>query len=135
MVKGIKFKVIIVLGLLLVIFIGCQNKTKHTQDFDKLQRSLVKADSTFLNQEIDLEDKEQLIGVEHGATEGLDTVLGDERLRILFLLGRRWTVRALFLALLGQSREALGHAAAHAEVLGVPPPWVRLRRASEASID
>ena len=51
------------------------------------------------------------------------------------LLGRRWTVRALFLALLGQSREALGPAAAHAEVLGVPPPWIKQRRASEASID
>ncbi len=50
-------------------------------------------------------------------------------------LGRRWTVRALFLLLLAQGHEGLGHAAALAEVLGIPPPWVKLRRASEASID
>ncbi len=50
-------------------------------------------------------------------------------------LGRRWTVRALFLLLLAQTHEGLGHAAALAEVIGVPPPWVKHRRASEATGD
>ncbi len=50
-------------------------------------------------------------------------------------LGRRWTVRALFLLLLGQMHEGLGHAAAHAESLGIVPPWLREKRASEATDD
>ncbi len=50
-------------------------------------------------------------------------------------LGRRWTVRALFLLLLGQTHEGLGHAAAHAESLGIVPPWVRQKRIAEADDD
>lgn len=50
-------------------------------------------------------------------------------------LGRRWTTRALLLLILSQTHEDLGHAAAHAESVGVPPPWVKQRRVSEASVD
>ncbi len=50
-------------------------------------------------------------------------------------LGRRWTARALWLLLLGQMHEGLGHAAAHAENLGIVPPWVRQKTAAEASVD
>ncbi len=50
-------------------------------------------------------------------------------------LGRRWTVRALFLLLLGQMHEGLGHAAAHAESAGIEPPWVKARRISDESGD
>ncbi len=48
-------------------------------------------------------------------------------------LGRRWTARALFLLLLGQMHEGLGHAVAHAEAAGIEPPWVREKRISEAT--
>ena len=50
-------------------------------------------------------------------------------------LGRRWTTRALFLLLLSQMHEGMGHAAAHAESLGILPPWLRLKRVSEAHDD
>lgn len=34
--------------ILTVVFLGCQNNSKHTSDFDKLQRSLVSPDSSFM---------------------------------------------------------------------------------------
>ncbi len=50
-------------------------------------------------------------------------------------LGRRWTARALLLLLLGQMHEGLGHAAAHAESLGIVPPWVQQKRVGDADED
>ncbi len=60
---------------------------------------------------------------------------GEELEAPIDFLGRRWTVRALFLLLLGQMHEGLGHAAADAESLGIVPPWLREKRASDASDD
>ena len=50
-------------------------------------------------------------------------------------LGRRWSVRSVFLLLYGQLQEGLGQIATTAECAGVDPPWVRDRRAEAATDD
>ncbi len=65
--------------------------------------------------------------VEQTPDEGLEAPID--------FLGRRWTRRALFLLLLGQMHEGLGHAAAHAESAGIVPPWLREKRSSDANED
>jgi len=70
------------------------------------------------------------------AVESAARETSDEDLEAPFdFLGRRWTTRALFLLLLGQVREGLGHVAAHAEDVGIVPPWLRQKRVSDASDD
>ncbi len=65
--------------------------------------------------------------VEQTPDEGLEAPID--------FLGRRWTARALLLLLLGQMHEGLGHAAAHAEIAGIEPPWTREKRISDESGD
>ncbi len=66
-------------------------------------------------------------GVEATSDEDLDLPVDYQ--------GRRWTTRALFLAILTRHAEGLGHASAHADSLGHPPPWVREKRSSDAHDD
>ncbi len=84
-------------------------------------------------------DKERVIRDLTAARDGVRRaveVTPDESLGApIDFLGRRWTVRALFLLLLGQTHEGLGHAAADAESLGIVPPWLRQKRVAEASED
>ena len=50
-------------------------------------------------------------------------------------LGRRWSVRSLFLLLYAQLQEGLGQLAATATCAGIDPPWVKQRRAEQATED
>ena len=66
-------------------------------------------------------------GIEATSDEALDLPIDYQ--------GRRWTTRALFMAILTRQAEGLGHASAHADSLGHPPPWLREKRMSEAFDD
>ena len=66
-------------------------------------------------------------GIETTSDEALDLPVDYQ--------GRRWTTRALFLAILTRHAEGLGHASAHADALGHPPPWVREKRSSDLHDD
>ncbi len=64
----------------------------------------------------------------------IETADADLNLPIDYL-GRRWSVRSIFLLLYGQLQEGLGQISSASRCNGIDPPWVQQQRALEATDD